>query len=259
MRLPSRRPSARTTPLPTAGVIRVAFEPGELPTPRDAVGPNRFDDPRPRTMDRYVVRYTGRSLRGCLLELLAWLRPDPAALMREAQVVDDADLGDEGQALLAAQDVEARAVADFLDGRQVGLLKVDGLVALSINDPALQAELDREPAVRALLDSSEGQAALGGGQQKAHLDEAAVRLSTDLGRDLTRACSLAIRDRDNRPDAVHYRSRHDDTEDCWAIYDHAPVQLAHSTALDPADVDHREALVSVASLWQLALPPQWMS
>ncbi len=259
MRLPSRRPSARTTPLPTAGVIRVAFEPGELPTPRDAVGPNRFDDPRPRTMDRYVVRYTGRSLRGCLLELLAWLRPDPAALMREAQVVDDADLGDEGQAMLAAQDVEARAVADFLDGRQVGLLKVEGLVALSINDPVLQAELDREPAVRALLDSSEGQAALGGGQQKARLDEAAVRLSTDLGRDLTRACSLAIRDRDNRPDAIHYRSRHDDTEDCWAIYDHAPVQLAHSTALDPADVDHREALASVASLWQLALPPQWMS
>ena len=245
--------------MPIAGVIRVAFEPGELPTPRDAVGPNRFDDPRPRTMDRYVVRYTGRSLRGCLLELLAWLRPDPAALMREAQVVDDAELGDEGQAMLAAQDVEARAVADFLDGRQVGLLRVEGLVALSINDPALQAELDREPAVRALLDSPEGQAALGGGRQKAHLDEAAVRLSTDLGRDLTRACSLAIRDRDNRPDAIHYRSRHDDSEDCWAIYDHAPVQLAHSTALDPADVDHREALVSVASLWQLALPQQWMS
>ncbi|MBJ7452720.1 MAG: RES domain-containing protein [Blastococcus sp.] len=236
----------------------MAFEPGKLPTPRDAVGPNRFDDPRPRTMDRYVVRYTGRSLRGCLLELLAWLRPDPAALMREAQVVDDADPGDEGQTVLAAQEVEARAVADFLDGRQVGLLEVEGLVALSINDPALQAELDREPAVRALLDGPEGQAALGGGRQKAHLDEAAVRLSTDLGRDLTRACSLAIRDRDNRPDAIHYRSRHDDAEDCWAIYDHAPVQLAHSTALDPAEGDHREALVSVASLWQLALPQQWM-
>jgi hypothetical protein len=178
--------------------------------------------------------------------------------MREAQVVDDADLGDEGQAMLAAQEVEARAVADFLDGRQVGLLEVEGLVALSINDPGLQAELDREPAVRALLDSPEGQAALGGGRQKAHLDEAAVRLSTDLGRDLTRACSLAIRDRDDRPDAIHYRSRHDDAEDCWAIYDHAPVQLVQATALDPADVDHREALVSVASLWQLALPQQWM-
>lgn len=259
MRLPSRRPSARTTPLPPAGVIRVAFKPGELPTPRDAVGPNRFDDPRPRTMDRYVVRYTGRSLRGCLLELLAWLRPDPAALMREAQVLDDADLGDESQAMLVAQEVEARAVADFLKGRQVGLLKVEELVALSINDPGLQAELDREPAVRALLDSPEGQAALGGGRHKAHLDEAAVRLSTDLGRDLTRACSLAIRDRDNRPDAIHYRSRHDDAEDCWAIYDHAPVQLAHSTALDPADVDHREALLSVASLWQLVLPQEWMN
>jgi len=259
MRLPSRRPTVRTTALPAEGVIRVAFDPGALPTPRDAVGPNRFDDPRPQTMDRYVVRYTGQSLRGCLLELLAWLRPDPEALAREAQVLDDAELGDEGPAILAAQEVQARAVADFLDGRHVGLLNVDGLVALSINDPSLQAELDREPAVRALLDSPEGHAALGGEGRKAHLDEAAVRLSTDLGRDLTRACSLAIRDRNDRPDAIHYRSRHDDTENCWAIYDHASVQLTQSSSLDPADAHHHEALVSVATLWQLALPRQWMS
>lgn len=258
MRLSTRRPAARTSPLPVEGVVRVGYEPGELPTPRDGVGPNRFDDPRPRTMDRYLIRYAGRSLRGCLLELLAWLRPDPAAVLREAQILDDAD-SDEAQAVLAAQEAEAQAIADFLGGREVGSLAVDGLVAVSINDPGLQAELDREPAVRALLDSPEGQAALGGGSKKAHLDEAAVRLSTDLGRDLTRACSLAIRDRDNRPDAIHYRSRHDDTEDCWAIYDHAPVQLVGSSPLDPADSNHRDALADVAALWQLALPKEWTS
>jgi len=259
MRLPTKRPAARTAPLPAEGVVRVGYEPGELPTPRDGVGPNRFDDPRPRTMDRYLIRYAGRSLRGCLLELLAWLRPSPDALLREAQVLDDADSDDEVQAVLVAQEAEAQAIADFLAGREVGLLAVEGLVAVSINDPGLQAELDREPAVRALLDSPEGQAALGGGSKKAHLDEAAVRLSTDLGRDLTRACSLAIRDRDNRPDAIHYRSRHDDTEDCWAIYDHAPVRLIESSLLDPIDPAHRKALVDVAALWDLALPEGWTS
>jgi hypothetical protein len=38
-----------------------------------------------------------------------------------------------------------------------------------------------------------------------------------FGRDLTRHCSLAIHDRVPTPAGIHYRSRFDDDEDCWAI------------------------------------------
>lgn len=93
--------------------------------------------------------------------------------------------------------------------------------------------------------------------RRAHLDGAAVRLSTDFGRDLTRACSLALRDRVTAPDGIHYRSRHDTAEDCWAIYDHAAVTVSDVVPLSPADPDHRAAVHAVAGLWRLALPPPW--
>lgn len=252
MRFPPRRPE--TWRLPDGGVLRVHYEPGALPEYGSGTGHNRFDDPRPHTADRYVIRYTATTLRGCLLELLAWLRPDPGAAAREAAVVDDATSADEPVGHQPGQ-----ALADFLRGRKVAAILGDGLQLLSIDDPILQAQLDREPAVRALLDSSQGRAALAPSGGAAHLDEAAIRLSTDLGRALTQACSLALRDRDARPDGIHYRSRHDDAEDCWALYDHAPVQVAAVTPLDVATAEHRTALHDVAALWRLPLPPEWAS
>jgi RES domain len=257
MRLsPHHRP--RPKPLPTPGVVRVHYDPGALPPYQDVVGPNRFDDPRPNSVDRYVMRYTASTLRGCLLELLDWLRPDPDALMREQQVADNAeDATVSAQVEQTAGDLE-QAIADFLVGRHVGLLSGDSVQTLSIDDPALQAELDREPAVRALLDSPEGHAALSPAGRKPHLDQAAIRLSTGFGRDLTQACSLAIRDRVDRPDGIHYRSRHDDAEDCWALYDHASVQLLESVPLSPSDSDHLDALQEVAALWGLPLPREWI-
>lgn len=258
MRLPARLRPARPIPLPAAGVVRVHYDPGALPSYQDVVGRNRFDDPRPNSVDRYVMRYTATTLRGCLLELLDGLRPDPDALLREDQVVDNSD----HVTISAAVEPEAgeleQAIADFLAGRHVGLLSGESLHALSIDDPALQAELDQEPAVRALLDSSEGHAALSPAGRKPHLDQAAVRLSTEFGRDLTRACSLAIRDRADRPDGIHYRSRHDDAEDCWAVYDHAPVRLLESCPLDAANPAHRVVLQDVAALWSLPLPREWI-
>jgi len=238
--------------LPGGGVLRVHHDPAALPAHVDAVGPHRFDDPRPRTADRYVMRYTATTLRGCLFELLAWLRPHPDAAAREAAVIGDAD--GEGAAPRARP---WQVLEDFLRGRQVGVLLGPGLRLLSIDDPALQARLDREPAVRALLDSPQGHAALAPSGGTAHLDEAAIRLATDLGRALTQACSLALRDRDPRPDGIHYRSRHDDAEDCWALYDHAPVQIARVVPLDPGNEQQRTALQEVAALWALPLPPEW--
>jgi hypothetical protein len=234
----------------------VHYDPWALPPYQDIVGHNRFDDPRPNSIDRYVVRYLATTLRGCMLELLDWLRPSPDALTREAQVVADAaDAPPTGAD--QATEVLKQAISDFLDGRHVGVLEGKSVHILSIDDPAVQAELDRATAVRALLDSPQGRAALSPAGRTPHLDQAAVRLSTDFGRALTQACSLAIRDRDDRPDGIHYRSRHDDGEDCWALYDHAKVQLLESLPLDPANSDHRGALQDVAALWDLPLPPAW--
>lgn len=241
--------------LPDAGVLRVSFDPARLPPAQaGVVGPNRFDDPRPRTRDRYVMRYGASTLRGCLLELLDALRPTQAVVARESAVVDDAPVpgppGAPGQAL-----------ADYLAGRKVAVITSPGLSMVSINDPALQQLLDHVAAVRALLDTPAARAVLlpsGAGQEaQVRLDGAAVRLSSDLGRDLTRAASLVLRDLDPALGGISYRSRHDDTEDCWAIYDHARVEVSAATALSAGNEEHRQALAAVAALWHLPLPPPW--
>jgi len=132
------------------------------------------------------------------------------------------------------------ALGDYLAGRRVGRITAADPAVVSINDPVLQAELDGKPAVRALLDSPLSRQALlpdrSPDDRRVHLDQAAVRLSGELGRDLTRACSLALRDRQDRPDVIHYRSRHDDREDCWAIYDHTAVSVGDIRPLSPEDL-----------------------
>lgn len=242
-------------PLPDEGILRVSFDPGALPRARvGVVGPNRFDDPRPRTQDRYVMRYGASSLRGCLLELLDALRPGDAAAAREAAVVDDAPVP--GPDLAPWQ-----ALEDYLAGRQVAVITSADLSVVSINDPALQQLLDHVAAVRALLDTDAARAALlpsGAGQDaQVRLDGAAVRLSSDLGRDLTQAASLVLRDLEPMLGGIGYRSRHDDDEHCWAIYDHAPVDVSAAVPLSADNEEHREVLGLVATLWDLLLPPSW--
>lgn len=248
--LPRRRP-ARVA-LPRTGVLRFHSDPAALPAARGG-GPNRFDDPRPRSLSTFRVRYGASSLRGCLLESLDWLRPDPAAAGREAEVVDHAEL----DAATADPSSPWAALEDFLADRQVGTLVARGLRILSIDDPNLQAELDQEPGVRALLDSSDGRAVLSPSGRRPRLDQAAVRLSSKFGRDLSQACSLAVWDRIPQPDGLHYRSRHDDGEDCWALYDHVRVSIHDVVPFLPSNAEHRTALHHVARLWDLPLPPTW--
>lgn len=245
----------RLLALPRAGVVRLHYEPAALPPALGQVGHNRLDDPRPNSQDRYVVRYTASTLRGCLLESLDWLRPDPEATAREVAIVDDADRDSEQPDPPSPW----AALEDFLHGRQVGRLTAGRARAVSINDPRLQAELDREPAVRALLDSTEGRAALAPhGRRGPRLDQAAVRLSTPFGRDLTQACSLAVWDRRPRLDGIHHRSRHDDDEQCWALFSHVPVRLVDAAPFAPeTNEQRRRQLQDVAALWQLPLPPAW--
>jgi len=241
---------------PESGVVRVAADPAALFFPHGEPGRNRFDDPRPISSRPFAIRYAASSLRGCLLELLDWLRPNPEAVLLEDAVTvcagDRSPMDDRDQ-------TTARAIADYLAGRQVGRLrpaKLTPMHTVSIDSPILQAQLDREPAVRALLDSAEGQTVLAGGGRVPRLDGAAVRLGSVFGRSLTQACSLAIHDRRPRPDAIHYRSRHDDRANCWAIYDHVGVTI-RSVPLSPSRVLHRRAMHQVAELWNLSLPDIW--
>jgi hypothetical protein len=238
---------------PADGVVRVHYEPSALPHLGDEPGPNRFDDPRPRTIDRFLMRYAASSLRGCLLELLAGFRPTPEASERESAVeTDDPDF-------VQPPDVaEWQYVADFLAGRKVASVASADLAVVSLNDPAVQHELDHEPAVRAVLDTEGAKAALLEPKgHRVHLDNAAIRLSSPIGRYITQACALALYDRQVRPDVIHYRSRHDDSEDCWAIFHHAQVQIGAAEELSPSVDAHAAALRSVAELWDLPIPPAW--
>lgn len=239
---------------PSAGVVRLHPVPGALPRLGDEPGTNRFDDPRPRTIDRFLIRYAATALRGCLLELLAGFRDAPEANEREAEIdVNDPDL-------VPAPVVEQwQYLADYLADRRVAHITADRPRVVSINDPRLQHQLNSEPAVRAVLDTAAARGALleANGGHQVHLDNAAVRLSSDLGRHLTQACALALYDRTTPPDVIHYRSRHDDAEDCWAIYHHVEVVVSEPDTLSPTFREHIEAVQSVAQLWSLPLPPDW--
>ncbi len=134
-------------------------------------GPNSFDDPRPNTRDRFLVRYAATSLRGSLLELLAAFRPNDEARALEDDVQGDTDLQPDPDSQLR------QTLADFLADRQLAVMTPPARTRfMSIDDPGLQAELDREPGVRALLDGPDGRLALmpiGGARPR--LDGAAVR------------------------------------------------------------------------------------
>ena len=74
-------------------------------------------------------------------------------------------------------------------------------------------------------------------------------LASEFGRDLTQHCSLAVWDVDPPYDGIPYRSRHDLTEWCWAVYDRVEVRFAPAAPLSPFDPDHRAAVEAVADLW----------
>ncbi len=185
----------RAVEFPDVGAFRIARDPGRLPRGHDVLGGNRFDDPRPKTLDRFTVRYCARTVRGCLLELLDQFRPDPVARGLEASVT--------GLPLEPKAASDGQALTEYLAMLNVGrVIARSTLTIVSVHDADVQAWLNREPGVRALLDSPKGRTALlpagAGATRRPHLDGAVVRLSTAFGRDVTRACSLALYDRTHR-------------------------------------------------------------
>ncbi|MBA3885924.1 MAG: RES domain-containing protein [Acidobacteria bacterium] len=219
--------------------------PRAAPARERASWPNRFDDPRPNAENRYLVRYFATTLRGGLLEALAWLRPDEQAT-QHLQVVAGAG-GDKEPQL-------ADAVADYLATRKVAMCTFPNEVLfVDIHAPEALAVLDTNLNVEPLLTAPRGRVALGEGNRRPHLDQAAVLLASSFGRDVTRHCSLAIWDAEALYSGIAYRSRHDLVEWCWAAFDRTAVEFADSAQLSPDVEDHFEAVGAVAEMWQLPI------
>jgi hypothetical protein len=207
------------------------------------------------TIDRFLIRYAGGTLRGCLLEPLASFRPNLAADERIAAIdTEDPNLVE------APATTEWQGLQEFLADRKVAIVTADNPDVVSVDDPATQQVLDREPGVRAVLDSNQAKTALLEGREDRSTSsrppsDSQARSAVPSHEPAHSPFVTAIKP----PDAVHYRSRHDDHEDCWAIYDHADVTISVAENLSHEDTDHASALRRVAELWDLPLPPNWRS
>lgn len=228
---------------PDAGLWRVHPDPQRLPLPPrdDEVPPNRFDDPH----GVFAMRYTGGTLRACLLECMARWRTDPDTEERRSAVTGVEE---------DHHDDRAEAIGAWLTEQRVGHLTVptsSGFVDL--NDVRAQHLLGQHPDVRHALSLVKE----AGAHVAPELDEATIRLSGPLGRGVTQAVSRAIYDHHPRPDGVTYRSRLDDDERLWALYGFVSVTFDSEKPLSPDDESHAEEVVSVAALWDLPLPAHW--
>ncbi len=226
---------------PARVLLRLHPEPSQVPVPPlDPPGGHRFDDPK----GAFAVRYCGTTLRACLLETMEWARAEPAT---DALLVH-----------VGADDLEwaaAEEMGDWLDRLKVAWFAVpptDRVV--DVNDPEMLATLDEHPAVRQAIKDS----GLWGPGHPAHLDEAVIRHAGALGRTITQAVARAVWEWHANAQAIAYRSRHDDEERCFALFDdRGSWEVLATEDLSPDIADHREAVRAVAALFRIELPERW--
>ncbi len=225
---------------PDAGTLRLHPAPDRLPRPEpDRPGLNRFDDPE----GRVAVRYTATRLVGCLLETMSRFRMNPAAEAALDEVVGI----DEDDVEWPADDVAA--LAEWLEAQRVGTVRVlDPGFFVDVEAPALLTQLDKYPRVRGAVSSLDA---------AAHLDVALLRLGgIRLGRPISQAVGLAVREW--IPDAlgVGYRSRFATDEPCWAIWE-TTRGAVNSVPLTVDDPPHRDGVRAVAAAFEITLPVGW--
>jgi hypothetical protein len=201
-----------------------------------------LDDP----VGRYAVRYVAENLSGAMVETMARFRPAPRAEALLAAV--------EG---LTDEDVDHRdpveGVGDWLAVQQVGRVNLaKPEVLLDVHDPELLRDLDKHPLVRAALEAS----GLGTPLNPARLDEGIVRLGGPFGRPVTQAFGRAVREWLGEVAGLAYRSRLDDEEWCWAIWDDTDVEVSVEP-LDPTHRHHRRAVQHAAATLEIQLPIAW--
>jgi hypothetical protein len=175
------------------------------------------------------------------------LRPDPAAdaVLAAIDGVDDGDVEHDRTA----------GVGDWLDRQIVSRIEVPrDAIAIDVNDAATLVDLDKHPLVRSALEQSQLSSAI----TPARLDGAVIRLPGPVGRPITQAVSRALWEWNSELELFAYRSRLDDNERCWAMYDRCRLTSSVVGALSATDPAHREAVQSVATLFEIQLPSNWL-
>jgi hypothetical protein len=144
---------------------------------------------------------------------------------------------------------DASGFGDWLSMQRVGTVRVKDVgTFIDVEVPAVLTQLDKHPRVRSAV------AAL---DAAAHLDVGLLRLGgIQLGRPISQAVGVAIREW--MPDGlgVGYRSRFASDEPCWAIWHTTSVDV-ESVPLSPGDPHHVEAVKSVAAEFEIVLPAGW--
>jgi hypothetical protein len=225
---------------PDAGTLRVHPTPEKLHAPEtDRPGPNRFDDPD----GRVSVRYTATRLVACLFETMSRFRADP----RAEELLSSIAGVDEGDVDWAPDDTSG--LADWLAVQRVGTVRVQSPGSfVEIETPALLVQLDKHPKVRDAVSRLD---------PVAHLDVALLRLGgIRLGRPISQAVGLAVREWIADALGLGYRSRFATDEPCWAIW-HTTRVSVESVPLSPADPQHAEAVRTAASTLEISLPAPW--
>lgn len=253
--LPSALPPGVGLPFPGTGAVRVHPTPDQLPPNRE-IGTkptHRYDDPT--EVQTYRVRYLASTVRGCLLEVLAQFRPDRASAQQALDEVEGVD--DEPGGRPDAWQTSRRGLAPFLAKARVGRgqLLIPGQRMVSVNHPNVMSWLDVQPEVRDVLGCWPVE--LGGGRS-CHVTEGMVRADAPLGYRLCQVASHLLHQHADLVPGLHYRSRHADGEDCWAVYERTRITFTDVAALSPDVPEHLEAVRSVADTWGLALPEPWL-
>lgn len=229
-----------------AELLRVHWQPEVLKRPPYDLDPesmSRFDDPE----GRFSIRYLATTLRGCLVETMSRFRPAPEA---EALLIGVGGIDEE--------DVDpSRSVGllEWLNGQKIGhcTIGIDPPKVVDVDAAESLIALDKHPLVRHALDRS----GLGSAANPARLDSGVVRLPGPVGRPITQAVSRAVFEWHDDVHGLAYASRLDGTETCWALYDKTPVSF-DTEPLSVATAEHRSAVQSVAALYEIDLPREWL-
>jgi hypothetical protein len=228
------------------GLMRVHWQPDVLKRPPYDLDPesmSRFDDPE----GRFAIRYLATDLRGRLVETMSRFRPAPEveALLTDVDGVEDDD-NDPSRSI---------GLWEWLEGQKVGhcVIEVEDPNIVNVDAAESLIALDKHPLVRRALDQS----GLGSAANPARLDSGVVRLPGRIGRPITQAVSRAVFEWYDGVHGLAYASRLDGSEPCWALYDTTPVTFTIE-ALSVGEPEHREAVQSVAALYEIELPDEWL-
>jgi len=224
------------------GAVRVAsYDPTLLPLfAADGEEPSgRFDDPR----REFRVRYAAHSVRGCLVELMSQWRPSASEVVARARAFKRSEFD------IAPQWLDPAVPKAWLS--QQYMVEFRAVRTTSIFDlPGNLADLSNDERIAELVVSGFGDDQV--------LDVATVMMAGPAGRRVSQQVARSVYERQPRPDGIHFRSRFDPDELCWALYSHCAIDWKTSArSLSSEDNDDRAAVKAAAAVHGLAVPQEW--